>query len=879
MSKKFMKKTLAGIFALVIVASSTPITPFVTVMDSNSITVNAASPADDFVFNSGTITGYTGTDDDVEIPSTIDGVPVTSIDEYAFFQSSVKSVIIPDSVTSIGNRAFQACFNLTSITLPKSLESIGNNAFLGCGMKTVNYTGSETDWKRIDIDTSNNESLLAANITYDYVLPAPESDFTFDASTGTITSYKGVGGDVKIPSTIGGVGVTSIGESAFDSCASLVSVTIPEGVTSIGDDAFLECSNLTSVTIPESVTSIGDFAFAYCSNLASVTIPEGVTSIGGYAFYVCKNLASVTIPESVTSIGTSAFVSCSKLTSITAPCTLENSMKNAMGNSTATITYTHPCTKSAEYIYKVKCACGDTDLDYTDVFVLLANEDDFLKNVNSNDYTEDSWKAFEDSVMALAEIVSDFAENVFVSAQSELTDAISAYTTAKTALVLKDADYTAVNDAIDNVPDNLSIYTAESVNALNNALNDVVYDLDITRQDEVDAMAQAIADAIDGLKELADTSRLEAAIADAYAANEADYSASVWSDIQDKVAEGNTYVGAGLAADDVQGDVDAVTDDLNALLLQKLNDADYTAVDAAIDNIPDDLSIYTDASVDALIAAYDNVVRDLKEDKQSDVDAMATAIEDAIDGLVLKDADYTYVDKYIAQAANIDRSLYTDDSLADLDAAIAAVVHDLDITRQDEVTGYANDIYAAIDALEEKPKYDTLYEEYLVKAPTVTENGTYNKRAYHYENDDKVIDTEKVFAEDKAVTFEQWYLRTLIQYQTDGTKFDLRFVSMLDENLDQYQKAGFIFTINGTAVSDELSTVTANTSYIVDSEEVNISAFSQPDDYFFLQNYVFNIGEIDLDATLAVTAYVVLADGTEMKGTKAVTFTLRQFEC
>ena len=102
---------------------------------------------------------------------------------------------------------------------------------------------------------------------------------------------------------------------------------------------------------------------------------------------------------------------------------------------------------------------------------------------------------------------------------------------------------------------------------------------------------------------------------------------------------------------------------------------------------------------------------------------------------------------------------------------------------------------------------------------------------------------------------------------------------MLDENLDQYQKAGFIFTINGTAVSDELSTVTANTSYIVDNEEVNISAFSEDNDYFFLQNYVFDIGDIDLDDSLAVTAYVVLADGTELQGAKAVTFTLSQFEC
>ena len=84
MSKNFMKKTLAGIFALVIVASSTPIAPFVPVMDSSSITVNAASPADDFVFDSGTITGYTGEGGDVEIPSAIGGVLVKNIGNSVF---------------------------------------------------------------------------------------------------------------------------------------------------------------------------------------------------------------------------------------------------------------------------------------------------------------------------------------------------------------------------------------------------------------------------------------------------------------------------------------------------------------------------------------------------------------------------------------------------------------------------------------------------------------------------------------------------------------------------------------------------------------------------------------------------------------------------
>ena len=114
-------------------------------------------------------------------------------------------------------------------------------------------------------------------------------------------------------------GVTSIGESAFNTCIGLTSITIPDSVTSIGTLAFSACSSLRSITIPNSVTSIGALAFRACSSLSSITISNSVTSIGTYVFEDCSSLTSITIPDSVTSIGNYAFYNCSGLTSITIP--------------------------------------------------------------------------------------------------------------------------------------------------------------------------------------------------------------------------------------------------------------------------------------------------------------------------------------------------------------------------------------------------------------------------------------------------------------------------------------------------------------------------------------------------------------------------------
>ncbi len=146
--------------------------------------------------------------------------------------------------------------------------------------------------------------------------PAPESDFEFYASTGSITKYLGSESNVEIPESIEGHKVLRIGESAFSECKNLTGVTISGSVTSIGDYAFEFCENLTEINIVSDVTNIGDWAFDECTSLTEISIPSSVSSIGEGAFAGCTSLAEISIPSSVTSIGDLLFKNCSSLASI-----------------------------------------------------------------------------------------------------------------------------------------------------------------------------------------------------------------------------------------------------------------------------------------------------------------------------------------------------------------------------------------------------------------------------------------------------------------------------------------------------------------------------------------------------------------------------------
>ena len=292
---------------------------------------------------------------------------VTSIDAYAFYDSNIVSITIPDSVTSIGgsafygcdslpvenglryadtylvkasdtslntyaikegtkwigDNAFNDCSNLTSIIIPDSVTYIGVSAFSGCtGLTSITIPDSVT---YIGADAFCNCYGLTSITIPDSVTSIEER--TFFGCTG-LTS-------ITIPDL-----VTSIRRSAFVDCAGLTSINIPDSVTSIEDFAFEDCTGLTSITIPDSVTSIGGSAFNRCTSLpienslryadaflvgavdttlSTYIIKEGTKWIGDNAFNDCSNLTSIIIPDSVTYIGVSAFSGCTGLTSITIP--------------------------------------------------------------------------------------------------------------------------------------------------------------------------------------------------------------------------------------------------------------------------------------------------------------------------------------------------------------------------------------------------------------------------------------------------------------------------------------------------------------------------------------------------------------------------------
>ena len=259
---------------------------------------------------------------------------VTSIGDCAFYDcESLKSLVIPDSVTSIGKSAFLNCKSLKSLVIPDSVTHIGNGAFKACSsLKSLVIPASVGNIIGNPFSGWNGElKCLSPYFIYD-------NKVLFDKDKSKIIAFRDKNTtSYVIPDSVSCIefgafwnchslkrlvlpdSVSSIGDWAFWNCRSLTDIVIPDSVNSIGDRVFSGCCSLKSLVIPDSVSSIGESAFEDCTSLSSLVIPEGVTSIGHCAFRGCYSLSNIVIPNGVTSIGASAFSRCKSLVEVVIP--------------------------------------------------------------------------------------------------------------------------------------------------------------------------------------------------------------------------------------------------------------------------------------------------------------------------------------------------------------------------------------------------------------------------------------------------------------------------------------------------------------------------------------------------------------------------------
>lgn len=246
---------------------------------------------------------YLGTDENVTIPSYIDGLPVVQIgadftgSKIVFENIPIKTVTLPDTVKRIYDYAFENSTSLTDVILSDNLSEIGFMAFAGCiSLSNITIPGSVSKYDSYVF----SECTSLTNVTINSGIDISDGMFNGCTSLTNITFNKSV---------------SSIGSESFKNCTALRSIELKEGLTSIGSSAF-ENSGLRSINTPQTLKTVYSYAFYNCSSLTQAALNDGITKMYEGVFKNCTSLSKVNIPNSLTAINSEMFYNCTSIKEI-----------------------------------------------------------------------------------------------------------------------------------------------------------------------------------------------------------------------------------------------------------------------------------------------------------------------------------------------------------------------------------------------------------------------------------------------------------------------------------------------------------------------------------------------------------------------------------
>lgn len=229
----------------------------------------------------------------IEVPDTVTYIGERAFgtvrDDYSI--SGLETIVLPEGLKTIGDRAFYNCASLKTINIPSTVTSIGDKAFFNSGLENLSLPGEITD--------IGEGAFLRTAWLQEQVNRAREEGKDFIFINDTICYFVGekTSGHVEIPD-----GVQRVEEEIFYYGGyGVTSVSLPASVTEIGDNAFSSCGHLTEVTFrgDSRLKRIGNNAFYWCKTLPAISLPQGLEEIGEYAFEGCTELADITFPDSL----------------------------------------------------------------------------------------------------------------------------------------------------------------------------------------------------------------------------------------------------------------------------------------------------------------------------------------------------------------------------------------------------------------------------------------------------------------------------------------------------------------------------------------------------------------------------------------------------